>query len=358
MTEYIQNNHFEAKKPVGKPSVITWQGVRMVRSHSIQAVSKEIINMSANQEMISINAIGKQSTGKTELLKTVSHLIHKHAKIPYQISYFGKEEMLNLEATVKELNPTNQILIFDDIAFLKASATNKQIDQIQQVLSVIRHLPGGTDVKIILMKSFQYTKAIPPFLRQNDMTFVSSVDDNEIENLTVLLGKKYYSKINQLKFLRAQGSIGEAGKSNFVFDMGGGKKVIYGWQRPFLPFLYKSGVGCRLIVSPLRSWIDPVCNVCAKINHEIQDKSGDVQSVLDDFISKFKDGNIVRTAIKIKLIQQGINAFSPRIVQAVKYIERMQKEKLVSIEALASELELTSTKTLLFPDKQPEVSKQ
>jgi hypothetical protein len=36
----------------------------------------------------------------------------------------------------------------------------------------------------------------------------------------------------------------------------------------------------------------------------------------------------------------------------------MQKEKLVSIEALASELELTSTKTLLFPDKQPEVSKQ
>jgi len=355
MTEYIQNNHFESQKPIGKPSVITWQGVRMVRSHSIQAVAKELINMSANQEMVSVNAIGKQSTGKTELLKTVSHLIHKHAKIPYQVSYFGKEEMLNLEETVSKLKPMNQCIIFDDIAFLKASATAKQIDQIQQVLSIIRHLPGGTDVKIILMKSFQYTRSIPPFLRQNDMTFVSSVDDNELDNLTVLLGKKYYSKILQLKFLRAQGSMGEQGKSTFVYGMGGGKRVIYNWQKPFLPFLYKTGVGCRLIVSPLRSWIDPICNVCAKINKEDVDKSGDITQVLDDFISKFKDGNVIRTAVKIKLIQQGINAFSPRIVQAVKYIERMQQERLVSVEALASELELTHTKTLLFPDKQPEV---
>ena len=325
----------------------------MVRSHSIQAVAREIINMSTNQEMVSINAIGKQSTGKTELLKTISHLVHKHAKIPYQISYFGKEEMLNLEETVSSLKPINQILIFDDIAFLKASATNKQIDQIQQVLSVIRHLPGGTDVKIILMKSFQYTKSIPPFLRQNDITFVSSVDDNEIDNLTVLLGKKYYSKINQLKFLRAQGSMGDEGKSNFIFNMGGGKKVTYGWQKPFLPFLYKTGIGCRLIVSPLRTWIDPICNECAGVNKKSRDNPEDVQDVINDFISKFKDGNIIKIAVKIKLIQQGFNAFSPRIVQAVKYIERMQQEKLVSIEALSSALELLPTKTLLFPNKQP-----
>jgi len=355
MTEYIQNNHFESQKPIGKPSVITWQGVRMVRSHSIQAVAKEIINMSANQEMVSINAIGKQSTGKTELLKTISHLVHKHAKIPYQISYFGKEEMLNLEETVKNLKPINQLIIFDDIAFLKASATNKQIDQIQQVLSIIRHLPGGQDVKIILMKSFQYTKAIPPFLRQNDFTFVSSVDDNEIDNLTALLGKKYYAKIKQLKFLRAQGAMGDEGKSNFVFDMGGGKKVIYGWQRPFLPYIYVSGVGCRIIVSPLRTWIDPICNECNPISERGVGITSEATEVVNDFISKFKDGNVVRTAVKIKLIQQGINCFSPRIVQAVKYIDRIQQEKLVSIESLATVLGLTPTKTLLFPDKQPEV---
>jgi hypothetical protein len=355
MTEYIQNNHFEAQKPKGKPSVITWQGVRMIRSQSIQAVAKELINMSANQEMVSINAIGKQGQGKTQLLFTISHLIHKHSKIPYQISYFGKEAMLNLEETVKNLKPTNQIIIFDDIAFLKASATTKQIDQIQQVLSVIRHLPGGKDVRIILMKSFQYSKSIPPFLRQNDVTFLASVDDNEIKNLEEMLGKKYHSKLKQLKFLRAQGAIGEAGKSNFVFDMGGGKKVTYGWMRPFLPFLYKTGVGCRIIVSPMRIWIDPICNDCAGTNNEIQDDSKDVKRVIDDFVSKFKDGNVIRTAVKIKLIQQGINAFSPRIVQAVKYIDRMQQEKLVSIEALASELELTPTKTLLFPNRQPEI---
>jgi len=153
--------------------------------------------------------------------------------------------------------------------------------------------------------------------------------------------------------LRAQGAMGEEGKSNFVFEMGGGKRVIYGWQKPFLPYIYISGVGCRIICSPLRQWIDPVCNECAGINNESQDESGDVKNVIADFISKFKDGNVVRTAVKIKLIQQGINAFSPRIVQAVKYIERMQQKKLVSVEALASELEITPTNTLLFPDKQP-----
>jgi hypothetical protein len=327
----------------------------MVRSHSIQAVAKEIINMSANQDMVSINAVGKQGQGKTQILKCLSHLIHKHAKISYQISLIGKKEFLNLEETIKNLKPTNQIIICDDIAFLKASATNKQIDQVQQVLSVIRHLPGGKDVKIILMKSFQYSKSLSPFLRQNDVTFLASVDDGEIKNYEDLLGKKYHAKIKQLSYLRAQGALGENGKSTFTVEMGGGKRVIYKWMDPFLPFLYKTGVGCRLIVSPLRQWIDPICNECAGINNETQDNQGDVKQVIDDFISKFKDGNTIRTAVKIKLIQQGINAFSPRIVQAVKYIERMQKERLVSIEALASELELTPTKTLLFPDKQPEV---
>ena len=152
MPEFISSNYFDSQKPKGKPSVITWNGVRMVRSHSITSTAKEIINMSMNQEMVSINAIGKQSSGKTQLFFTLAHCIHKYAKVPYQISFFGKKELLNLEETVKKLKPTNQIIIFDDIAFLKASATTKQIDQIQQVLSVIRHLPGGESVKIILCK--------------------------------------------------------------------------------------------------------------------------------------------------------------------------------------------------------------
>jgi len=355
MTEFLESNYFESQKSVGKPSVITWQGVRMVRNQSIQAVAKELVNMSRNLPMISLNAIGKQGSGKTELMKTLAHLIHKFAKIPYYVSFFDKHNIINLEETVKTLKPTNHILIFDDIAFLQADVSSVGIKKIESTLSRIRHLPGGKDVKIILMKGFQYSKSIPPFLRQNDATFLSTVDDNEIKNYIDLLGKKYYAKIKQLAYLRSLGAIGDENKNNFIYEMGGGKRVIYKWMNPFLPFLYKTGIGCRIVVSPLRTWIDPICNVCATSNNEYQDDIKDVKQVVEDFISKFKDGNVIRTAVKIKLIQQGVNVFSPRIVQAVKYLEKIQQEKLISIDAIASALDLTPTRTSLLPNRQPEI---
>ncbi len=343
-TEYIQSNYYASQQPTGKPSVIQFLGVRMVRSHSIQAVAREIVNMSMNQDMISISAIGKQSSGKTQLFFTLSHLIHKFAKIPYQISFFGKQELLDLENTVKKLKPTNQIVILDDIAFLKgAGATSSDIDKIQEILSRIRHLPGGKDVRIILMKGFQYSKSIPPFLRQADMNFISTVDASD--DIEALIGKKYSAKLKQLGQLRAQG----AQTNKFVYEMGGGKRVIYEWKKPFLPFLYVTGYGARLIMSPLRSFIDPICNTCNPADTEHEEKSEDVKAFLDKFMARFNDGNVVRTAVKIKLIQQGVNVFSPRICQAIKYIEKEQENKIISIESLASALELTPTKTILYP---------
>ena len=152
-------------------------------------------------------------------MKTLSHLIHEGAKVPYQINYFGKKEILDLEETVTGLSPTNQIILLDDIAFLKGvkGVTSRDLDRVQEVLSRIRHLPSGEDVKIIVMKSFQYTKSLSPFLRQNDATFVSSVDDSEVSNLEDLLGKKYHLKINLLKKLRKQGDIGDKANSHFNY---------------------------------------------------------------------------------------------------------------------------------------------
>jgi hypothetical protein len=351
LTEFINYNHFESQKPIGKPSVITWNGIRMIASHSIQAVAKELVNLSANQEMVSLNFCGKQSSGKSEAMKTLSHLVaHKYAKLPYQISWFDRHNIINLEETVKTLKPgVGHIVIFDDIGFLKADVSSVGISKIEKTLSIIRHLPGGEDIKIILMKGFQYTKAIPPFLRQNDMTFVSSVDDNEIESLTTLLGKKYLQKIKLLKKLRYDGaSVGE-----FVYPMGGTKKVSYTWQKPFIPFLISTGSGCRFTMVPLRTWIDPICNGCSPLTKgETQNDPTDVKEFVKSFTERFNDGNVIRSAVKIKLIQQGINCFSPRIVQAVRYIEKMQKEKLVSIDAIAQELDVSPTKTTLYPTKE------
>jgi hypothetical protein len=345
-----------SKKSKGVPTVIKWQGVNMVASSSIRSVAKELINMSANQDFISVNLIGKQGTGKTELMKTLSHLIHDGAKVPYQINYFGKKEILDLENVVVNLSPTNQIILLDDIAFLKgvSGVTARDIDRVQEVLSRIRHLPSGEDVKIIVMKSFQYTKSLSPFLRQNDATFISSVDDSEISNLEDLLGKKYTLKINMLKKLRKQANIGDINNSHFDYPLGiKGKFLKYKSRDPFLPFLYSNQISCRIVVSPLRTWIQPICNVCTPTKNT-KELATNLDQFVNDFTKKFGGERNAKSAIRIKLIQHGMNCYSPRVVQAVKYLDRYLKEKLISLEELALTFGLEPTRTSLFPKKQPE----
>ena len=299
--------------------------------------------MSANQDFISINVIGKQSTGKTELCKTLAHLVHQMADVPYNVLHLGKKELLNLEETMDGLEPTNHILIFDDIAFLSATASKQQIDQIQQVLSVIRHLKGGKDVKIILFKSFQYTKAISPFMRQNDMTFISSVDDNEQESLINLVGKHNGSKISLLKRLQVQVKIGEVGESYFATPLGNkGKFFKYHAKHPFLPYLYYNGSSCRMVVSPLRTWIDKVCDKCdATVKND--DSKQSLEEFKEVFSKRFGDQHKARLILRIMAIQRGKNCFPKRIAQGILYCEKFLATKKVNFEQLMEMFDIEKT---------------
>lgn len=328
----------------------------MVRSHSIRTVAHEIKNMSENQDFVPINFIGKQSTGKTEIMRTIAHLVHKEAKINYQVNFFGRQELLHLEETVKNLTPTNQIIILDDIAFLQANASPLEIKKIESIMSVIRHLPGGKDVRIIMFKSFQYTKALTPFLRQNDGVIISSVDDSEVQNLIDLLGKKYTQKINMLKKLRVQTRIGDAKTSKFVYPLGiKGQHLTYWTKRPFLPYLYSNQDSCRIIVSPLRTWIDPICDVCDSTKPNTESKKN-LEECLNDLKEKFKasdDSYNVRAAVRIKLYQHGINCFKPRVNQVLKFLDQYLEKKLFSPEDLGAAFNLKPSVARLHQDKKP-----
>jgi len=321
----------------------------MVRSHSINAVAHEIVTMSENQDLISINAIGKQSTGKTELCRTISHLIHSIAKLPYKVSFYGKDEILDLENTVKKLTPTNHILIFDDLSWLGGNNSKQQVEKIEYVLSIIRHLPGGKDTRIILFKIFHYTKSIPPFLRQNDMTFLSSVDDNEVKNLEDLLGRKYSDKIHLLKTLRAQGNR----ETKFTFPIGKKNSFSYKLKDPFLPYLYSNGETVRFIVCPLRTWIEPFCQKCLPAK-QTEETAVNLEDFVNDFSTKFTKG-IAKRAVELTLLQSGINTQPKRVLQAQKYISQFLGKKEINLEGLSLAFNLEPRKTKLFPDKQPEI---
>lgn len=337
-----------------KPTVIKWQGAGMVRNHSIRAVADEIKNMSNNQDLISINVIGKQSTGKTELCKTLAHLVHQMSKkefgLNYNVSRIGREEFINLEEFVATLKPTNHILIFDDIAFLKAGASSKQVEQIQSILAEIRHLPGGKDVRIIIFKSFQYSKALPPFLRQNDMTFVSSVDDNEEESLIKLLGIKQISKIKLLKRLQTQVKL----RGRFDYPLGNKETNYfkYNAKKPFLPYLYWNGDSLRIIVSPLRTWIDPICQTCDNPKSS-QETMMNLEEFMKDFCTKFGDKHNAKQIVKIKLLQTGVNCYPSKIVQGMKYLDKYLAQRLIALDDLRQAFELEPTETRLHKSKVP-----
>ena len=363
----MEVEYLESKRSVKKgtkPTIITWgkkddgSPNKMVRGHSIRSVAKEITNMSANQDFISINVIGKQATGKTELCKGLACLVHNMSEFPYNVLHLGKKELLNLEETMKGLEPTNHILIFDDIAFLSATASKQQIDQIQQVLSVIRHLEGGKDVKIILFKSFQYTKAISPFMRQNDMTFISSVDDNEQESLISLVGKHNSAKVSLLKRLQVQVKIGEKNESYFSTPLGDkGKYFRYHAKHPFLPYLYYNGSSCKLVVSPLRTWHTPHCPTCDHI-----DNTEEVKHTLEEFaeifLKRFGSKSKAMTILKVMAIQRGINCFAPEITRGIDFGEKFLKNNKINFEALMKRFNLERTKAHYAnrKDRNPEVT--
>lgn len=347
----INKKEYHGKKK--KPIIITWNGVKMVRDHSIRAVADEITNMSANQDLISVNVIGKQSTGKTELARTLAHLVHQMAQEEYNVLHLGRKELLNLEETVANLKPTNYIIIFDDIAFLKSTANSQQIEKVQAILAEIRHLPGGKDVRIILFKSFQYTKAIPPFLRQNDMTFVSSVDDNEVDSLIALMGKHNQNKIKLLKKLQVQVKLGKANEAYFHYPLGHKEKMYHKYhaRHPFLPYLYYNGISARIIVSPLRTWIDPVCDRCDHTK-EKEETIKNAQAFKEDFLAKFTDGSAMQ-ALKIILLKRGIDTHRPRIAQAMRFIEQYMSTVKMDPNDLMELFELEETSTKLNAKKKP-----
>lgn len=323
-----------------KPVVIKWKGVDMIRNHSIKATANDIVQAITNSDLISINVIGKQGTGKTTIAKVIAHLVHSMSDIPFAINVFGKEELINLGDTVANLTPTNQIIIFDDVSFLGSGASKKQLDMIQSVLTTIRHLPGGKDVKIILIKNFHYTKAVSPFLRQNDFTYISSVDPNEVKNLNDLLGADYSRTIDMLADLRSEALL----KNVFTIKLGKKFKFTYYAKKPFLPYIYTNGRNTRIVVCPTREWIQPICSICSAATSEAS--LINVEKFKEEFDKAFGD-HTTKYIVKQMLKEQGITTYGKTYTQGRRYLDKALELKQFNLEDLAVQYGIKITKTRL-----------
>lgn len=336
-TRQKQVHAAQTAKKEGRAPIIKWKGVPMVRVHSFLAAVQEIIDFSAEIDLVRVGLIGDPHSGKSTMLEAISHTIHSRAKIPYAVKIFTKEDLIRFDETLKTLQPANYVLGFDDASFLEANATKKQIDIIKQSISTIRHLEGGQDKKIILVMNYHSVKALSPFLRQADFRFFTSVgSDTERSNMVDIMGTKTFKQITSFMKMRRQGIV----KKYFAMMLPGQREPFaYKFRNPFIPVLFYNNASLRLIVSPTRQWLEPICTVCG---HAKGTKADEI-SMQDFFMEGEKKFHKKRflSAVRLVLHGNGINVFDPAIKQAIKFITRGMMLKQVSLDAMAEQYGLT-----------------
>ena len=328
-----------------RPTITKWKGESMIRVHSMRASVREIVMKSKNRDVIKVGIVGEPHTGKSTQADTIGHLIHKIAKKEYNIDFavrsYAKDEFMDIKKTLAELPPANYILKFGDLSFLKSVYGTKKVEELQQAMTEIRHLPGGQDVKIILVYDYHYTKGLPPYLRQSDFKYFTGVGSSEKENMEEIVSGRYYQKMLTFKKLADRAPTTE----KFSFQLGNKGYFTYKYKQPFIPMLYWNEDTLRVVVSPTREWIDPLCTTCAVSDDTFQ-SDANIDSVIQHGNKNFGPGNF-EAAIKLKLRVNGMNVYNKHVVNAEKWIDKVMEAKKIRLEDFAVKYGLTITNTKL-----------
>ena len=358
-----QSTKFQ-KKDGSAPMTLTWKDARMIRNHSLRACAKEILNANRGLDVVKINLIGSPSTGKTTLAKTLGHLIHAIAmektKTPYVVKVFTREELLNMEETLSKLEPVNHIMIFDDVSWLVAGNNKAKIDQVQKTFTEIRHLPGGQDIKVIIIFNFHYSLAIPKHLRQAHFFGLTDLGSSELENTQKMVGTKNTKKLVEFRkaVFEAQSTYREADGENeekpatFSYKISKQGKFTYNYRLPFAPALWWNNDSLRHIVFPAREWVQPVCSVCNGGTARTAEQKGDVAK-FKELADKAYGESRIRQALRVILFQRGINCFQPNVKRATKWIAREWDQKVFDYEEIMEVYKLREKDVYIGTSKRP-----
>ena len=321
-----------------KPTLTKWKGEPMIRVHSIKATVKEILQVSKALDVVKVGIVGEPSTGKTTLAKLLAHLVHKVSDVPFAVRVFGEEEFLNMKQTLADLKPANYILIFDDLSFL---SNRTKIEEVKQVITKIRHLPGGQDVKIILIYDYHYTLGLDKYLRQANFRYFTSVGSSEDDNMIKIVGGKYQDRVKEFqeKFVEM------TTKFKCTFRIGGNKYFAYNYKNPFVPCLFYNNSRLRYVIFPLREWIDPICSICSEASGKLMHSQIPVDQFVRECEEKFGRGHF-EAAVKLSLFSNGLNVYANKVVAAKRYFDKAREKKLISLEEVATHygFEITVTK--------------
>ncbi len=338
-----------------KPVIITWgqyndKPVKMLRSHSINNCVSEILEFNKRRQFLKINLIGSSGSGKTSLMKLLSHQLHSKSDINYEVRFFKDEDLANFKSTVTNLSSNPLILCFDDLSGLVENHGKAALQRLKAELTTVRHINDLEDRRIIMMMSFHSQKMLDKQIRISNFAFYTDCELEEIGYLEELLGKQHKQKISYFQRLKAYAAM----KHKFSYPVGRRNVFTYKDGEPFQPVLYSNGLSVRHVVTPLLEWVlkDEICQTCTPAMKSLETKIN-LDDFVNDYSKKFGKG-IAKRAVELKLLSVGIDTQPKRVLQARDYIERFLRQKQINLEELADAYNLKERATKLMPDKQPE----
>ena len=338
-----------------KPTIIPWNGAKLLRSHSITKCSKEILRASMKRGFVKVNLIGASSSGKTNLGDVLAHQIHERDET-FEVHRFKDFDLIDFKKTIEGLSKSNQILIFDDLSGLVANYGKSALEKLKSEITTIRHIGETTqDRRIIMILNFHAQKMLDKSIRISNFTFYTECQLEEIGYLEELLGKRYKYQIAEFAKKKSQATTHKEGK--FSFTLSKGNHFEYKDSDPFRLLLYNNGSTTRFVVTPKLSWIitsggkepDKSCEICFPAEKSAETRMN-LEQFVDDFSRKFSK-NVAKKAVELKLRQRGYYVQTKRVMQAEKYIEMFFDEKKINLEELAKVYKLEERTTKLFPDK-------
>ena len=164
-----------------------------------------------------------------------------------------------------------------------------------------------------------------------------------MDNMLKIVGIHYNKLLLKFQRVRNHAVI----KFKFSFNLGSKSKFFtYQFRKPFIPLLYHNGDKLRIVVSPKREWIDPFCQTCTNSKENMMKDGVSVKDFAEDLSYKFGK-HIARNAVRIKLFQNGMNVYPKTVKQAMTYIERYTKNKLLNLQELSDYFKFYNDKTRL-----------
>ena len=334
------------------PVTIEWKGERMIRGHSVLSSVKQIVRMVQSVDVVKVLINGDMGLGKTTFARFLSCAIHtlseKEYKVPFAVRELSKVELLDFENTIKNLEPVNSVLIFDDVSYISNNKNKAQIETVKQKMTEIRHLEDKNgnemDVKIIIIMITHYTLALQKYLRQNNFCYFVNVGSSEMDNMLKIVGNHYQKLLHKFQKIVASATT----KGKFSFSLGKKSKFFtYTYREPYIPLLFFDNDKLRVVVSPTRQWYNKFCATCNKSKGVTPLK--DNQSIMEfteDIEHKFGK-QIARNSIRLLLHQNGLNVYPKSIKYCLSYINKHVTDKIPNLQALAEHYNFSTDKTRL-----------